>query len=138
MRLGEFPQRGDLRVGGCRAAQDLVDDFTGLHSSTQGVQQQLAAQPLPVQGSIEGESGEEHRRDGVGRAASELRGKIRPDHEVSGEAEVGDDDLVSGMPDERPCRAHRLRMSRVVAEPGVEGVGAGAELVEQAVLGQRL
>lgn len=60
-------------VEGRRGFVDRVDghqpgggNVAGLHGSAQGVHQQLAAEPLSLQRPVQRESGQEHRRDGVG------------------------------------------------------------------------
>ena len=118
-------------VEACRGLVDGVDDhqprgsdLAGLDCSAQGVEEQLAAEALAVQGLVQCESGEEHRRYGVGCAASDPWGEVGTDDEVGGEADVGDDELVAGVPDEGANRAHRLGMARVLAKPGVERIVA--------------
>ena len=111
-------------VDGVHDHQSCGGDVTGLHGSAQGIQQQLATEPLPMQGPIEGQSGEQHRRNGVWCAACDLSGKLRTDDEMGGEAEVGDHEIVSGMPDEGSCGAHGLGVASMPLEPDIERITA--------------
>ena len=130
--------------GGSRRV-DRVDDHESRGGDVRGgaragkcVPEQLAPEPLASKRTIERESSQEDRRDGVRRATTDLLGHLRAKDEVGGQAEVRNNDSVAAVPDEGPSRAHRLRLAGMAPEPQIERVDAAGELADLVVLAEGL
>src|SRR5262249_12360017 len=127
----------------CGVVERVDDDDStagprgGVDDSLEGVDEQLGAESLAVEGLVECHSGDQVPRESAVAGAAGSAGEIDARELRRGDGVVGDDGaVVWRCPDGGPRDASTVGAERVSLEPAIEELVAGAELRDGVVLGE--
>ena len=127
-----------------RSVVDGIDDqeahpyrVAGRDRALRRVDEQLAGEALALEIAVQRQSGQQHSRNLFGRSAANPVRKLSALDEMSGEAEIGDDAAITGVPHERTRGAIALRVGCRALEPPRELGPAAIKRLDRMLAAQR-